>query len=256
LIELPVEFKNLRKLKILNLGYNRFQELPKVICQLENLENLNMEANQLRKITKSIGKLKNLQELNLFANKIEKLPSEFCQLKNLTWLNLALNKLPTLPSNFSNLSNIAFLELWLNKFELIPEVISQLPILKEFYSTIDQEKLNSFLIWAVIRNNILLTDKLIFNGADVNCHYKVVGNHFFTTPLFEARSFDMITLLIAMGADPYLEREIVKHVVTKNGEEIRPTGKFESFLTKKHPSEIKKFIIAYKAANKVMKQYI
>jgi hypothetical protein len=253
--ELPNEIRKLKNLKTLNLSYNKFQKLPTVVCQLENLQSLNLESNDLKKINKSIRNLKNLKELNLFANKIEKLPSELCQLTNLTWLNVALNKLSKLPSNFSNLSNITYLEIWLNKSKSITETIPQLPNLKELNSTIAPDKLNSIFIWAVKCNNILLADKLIVNGADVNYRYQITGNYFFTTPLFEATSFEMLTLLIAMGADPNLEREIVKHVVTKNGEELRPTGKFESFLTKKHPLEIKKFVHAYIATNKIIKQY-
>lgn len=254
LSSLPSEIKNLKKLTSVNLGYNRFTEVPTELLHLTSLEYLNLEANLIKKISNSIGNLSQLKELNLFANQISELPEEFCNLKNLTRLNLALNQLSNLPKNFSKLENITVLELWLNKFDLIPDVISQLRNLKDLYSAVDPDKLNSTLIWAVIGNNVQLADKLIFNGADVNFQYEECQSREFTTPLFEAKSFDMITLLLTMGADPELKREIVKYVVTKDGEEKRHTGQYETFLTMKHPKELQKFINAYISSSKLMKK--
>lgn len=248
LAELPWEFRNLKKLKNLNLSFNRFAEIPGVVCQLENLETLKVEANQLKKVNSGIGNLKKLKDLNLFANQILELPGEIGSLSHLSRLNLAINQLSSLPASFAKLYNVITLELWLNKFDLIPEVISKLPNLKDLYNVVDPERLNKTLIWAVIGDNTYLADKLIFNGADVNYQQEDCSNHLFTTPLFEAKSFDMITLLLAMGADPDLKREIVKHVHTKDGEEVRSTGKFESFFTKDHPKEVQKFIKAFIAS--------
>ncbi len=245
LSNLPWEFGNLKNLKWLNLGYNKLQEISGVVCQLTNLEFLNFEANLLKKVNLSISNLKLLKELNLFANRIVDLPDEIGSLSHLVRFNLALNQLCDLPASFSKLYNITTLELWLNKFELVPDVISKLPNLTDLYSVVDPEKLNKTLIWSVIGDNVCLVEKLIFYGADVNFEHEEIENHFFTTPLFEAKSIDMINLLLSKGADPNLKREIVKHVASKNGEERRPTGKFETFLTKKHPKEIQKFIKSY-----------
>jgi len=246
---LPSELKNLENLKSLDLGYNNLQDFPECICHLNNLEYLNLEANNLKKIHSSIGKLRQLKELNLFANRIISLPENFGSLNSLTILNLALNQLSSLPYSFKKLINISSLELWLNKFDSIPDIISELPNLKDLISAEDPEKLNKTLIWAVIGNNILLADKLIFYGANVNYQYNECVNQLFTTPLFEAKSLDMMYLLLNMGANPYLKREIIKHVVTKNGEEERPTGEFESFLTKNHHKEIQKIIKSYVKTN-------
>ncbi len=169
-------------------------------------------------------------------------------------LNLALNQLSDLPQSFAKLYNISTLELWLNKFDLVPEIISKLPNLKDLNSVVDPDKLNKTLIWSVIGDNIDLVEKLIFYGADVNIEQEEIENHFFTTPLFEAKSIEMINLLLSKGADPNLKREIIKHVVTKNGEETRPSGKFETFLTKKHPKEIQKFIKAYTSGELLVKK--
>jgi hypothetical protein len=106
------------------------------------------------------------------------------------------------------------------------------------YDSFDAEKLNKALIRAVFANNKVLAEKLIFYGADVNYKLEEFGSHLFTTPLFEAKSLPLVKLLINKGANPYLKREIVKTVLTKNGEEVRSTGRFETFLTKNHAKEI------------------
>jgi ankyrin repeat protein len=156
---------------------------------------------------------------------------------------MALNQLSKLPNEFENLADITELELWLNKFELIPKVVSKLPKLKDLYNSFDTDKLNKTLIMAVFSDNIPLTEKLIFHGADVNFKSKEFRSQLFTTPLFEVKSIEMINLLLKNGADPNLKREVIKYVSSKNGnEEIRKTGKFETFLTIRHPEKIEKHI--------------
>jgi hypothetical protein len=240
---LPTEIKDLKKLKVLDLGYNAFTEMPEFVYQLDQLRVLNFEANNLKKISSSIGNLQELTDLNLFANQITELPQEIGNLKKLIKLNLAVNQLKNLPSTFEGLTNIEVLELWLNKFDLIPKVISSLPKLTDLYNSFDTEKLNKALIKAIFANNYMLTEKLIFYGADVNYKLEGFGSQLFTTPLFEAKSLGMVKLLLSKGANPYLKREIIKIVMTKEGgEQIRSTGKFETFLTRKNPPEIEKYL--------------
>lgn len=241
--KLPKELAKLTNLRSLNLGYNLFASLPDVLVHLKQLEVLNLEANKIKTLPASLGSLTNLKILNLFANQIATLPVEFCSLSNLANLNMALNKLSKLPSNFDSLQNIAELELWLNKFELIPDVVSKLPKLGDFYNSFDTDKLNKALIMAVFSNNVQLAEKLIFHGVDVN--YKLNGfrSQLFTTPLFEVKSPEMVDLLLKNGADPNLRREVIKYVFSKNGsEEIRKTGKFETFLTLRFPEKLEKYI--------------
>lgn len=241
--KLPKELAKISNLRSLNLGYNLFTSLPDVVVHLRQLEILNFEANRIKTIPASLGNLSNLKSLNLFANQISVLPQEFCMLGNLRNLNMALNQLSKLPANFDNLQNVAELELWLNKFELIPDVVSKLPKLGDLYNSFDTDKLNKALIRAVFSNNLQLAEKLIFHGADVN--YKLNGfrSQLFTTPLFEVKSPEMIDLLLKNGADPNLKRELIKYVFSKNGnEEIRKTGKFETFLNVRFPEKLEKYI--------------
>jgi Leucine-rich repeat (LRR) protein len=170
------------------------------------------------------------------------LPDDIGSLKNLKRLNLAVNQLNKLPDSFGKLENIEILELWLNKFELIPKIISTLPKLHDLYDSFDTEKLNKTLIRAVFANNKVLAEKLIFYGADVNYKLQGFGSHLFTTPLFEAKTLILVKFLLSKGANPYLKRELVKTVLTKDGEEIRSTGRFETFLSKNHTREIAEYL--------------
>ena len=241
--KLPKDLNKMTNLRSLNLGYNLFTNMPEVIFHFRQLEILNMEANLIKHIPSAIGNLTNLASLNLFANQISVLPQEFCSLSKLERLNMALNQLSKLSASFENLSNIVELELWLNKFELIPDVVSKLPKLQDLYNSFDTEKLNKALIMAVFSNNLQLAGKLIFHGADVNFKLKGFRSQLFTTPLFEVKSSEMIDLLLKNGADPNLKREVIKYVFSKNGkEEIRKTGKFETFLTIRHSEKVEKHI--------------
>lgn len=235
---LPKELGDLKKLRVLDLGYNHFTEIPGCIFNLEFLEMLNLEANHITKLPKEIGHLRELLDFNMFANQITEIPLEIGALTKLVRLNMAVNQINKLPETFTKLENIAVLELWLNKFDLIPKVISTLPNLHDFYDSFNIEKLNKTLIHAVFADNLELTEKLIFYGADVNYKLQGFGSQLFTTPLFEAKSIEMIELLLKKGANPYVKRELIKTVLTKDGEEIRPSGKFETFLTMKHPAKI------------------
>jgi hypothetical protein len=242
LTKLPKEFTKLKNLKVLDLGYNRFAEIPHGIFKLDQLEILNLEANMLKKVPSEISHLKELRDINFFANQITELPKEIVTLKKIARMNLAVNQIHKLPESFETLTHIEVLELWLNKFDLIPKAISQLPKLHDLYDSFDSDKINRALINAVFADNYYLVNKLIFNGADVNYKLEGFGSQLFTTPLFEARSAEMVKLLLSKGANPHLKREIIKTVLTKNGEEIKSTGKFETFLTKKQLPEIENYL--------------
>ncbi|MGC8823570.1 MAG: leucine-rich repeat domain-containing protein [Bacteroidales bacterium] len=254
LSDLPEELSRLKKLRELHLGFNRFKNIPKIVYRLHSLEVLTLEANEVQKVDDDICHLQQLKDLNLMANQISELPANFGQLKNLIRLNLAINQLSQLPASFAELENLTTLELWMNTFDELPEVVKKLPKLTNPQTVLDPEQLNKTLIWAVIGDNVPLADKLIARGADVNYKDRSDESNIFTTPLFEAKSISMITLLLTMGADPFLEREIIKRVKTRTGEVVKMTGKFESFITMKHPKEIEKYKQAYLKTLKMMEK--
>ena len=66
---------NLSSLKILNLSWNNFTELPEWIGELKSLEELNLWGNKLESLPESINALSSLKVLKLNYNKYnEKLP--------------------------------------------------------------------------------------------------------------------------------------------------------------------------------------
>jgi len=242
LSELPWEFANLKKLKIINLCHNKFVDVPGVICHLPSIEVLNMESNSIKKITPVIAQLESLIELNFSFNHLNELPEEIGHLKHLVRLNLAANNISQLPSSMHKLYNLVELKLWKNNITELPDFIKELPNLKIVELETDIGKINQQLIAASINDDMLKAELLITMGADVNHKWLNFGNLPFTTPLFEARSIEMIQLLLKHGANPNLKRELPKPTSIKVWESEKNSSGFETFLTKKHPVEIAKFI--------------
>jgi hypothetical protein len=240
--ELPWEFAHLKKLRVLDLGFNKFYDVMGVICQLPELEELNLEGNQIKKLSPVIANLINLKELNLFFTHLNELPSEIGSLRHLTKLDLSANSLSSLPSSFSKLYNLVEIELWMNNFEHLPEVINSLPNLKKVEFTYDMHKLNQKLIVAAMCDHVLLAETLLDKGADVNYKVADFDEFSFTAPLFEARSLDMVKLLISKGADLNMTREITRAAKFLFWNTSKTTTKTESFLTKRHDPEIAKYL--------------
>jgi hypothetical protein len=237
---LPWEFSSLKKLKVINLDHNKFQDVPGVICQMSQLEKLSMEANQIKKVSHVIANMVSLNELNLSFNSIFELPNEFCSLKHLVKLNLAANSLSELPKAFSKLYNLAELDLSMNKFDIDPEILKELPNLKVINFNQDLNKINEQLVVASSVDNLSLALRLISLGADVNYKYLGFGIHSLTTPLFEAQSIEMVKLLLNNNADPNISREIIKTSSIKVWESDK--AEQETFLTKKHTPEVTKYL--------------
>lgn len=242
LSELPWEFGHLKKLKVINLGHNKFADLPGVICQLPQVEVLNMESNSIKKISPVIANLESLIELNFSFNQIAELPEEIGHLKHLVRLNLAANNLSRFPSTMYRLYSLIELKLWKNNITEVPAFVKDLPNLKVLELETDTGKINQQLVAASIHDDVQKAEKLITMGADVNHKWLNYGNLPFTTPLFEAHSIGMIQLLLKNGADPNIKREIPKTSSIKVWESEKATGEYETFLTKKHPLEISKFL--------------
>jgi len=242
--EIPWEFAHLKKVKTINIGHNKFVDLPGVICQLPQVEVLNMESNSVKKISPVIANLEGLIELNFSFNQITELPEEIGHLKHLVRLNLAANNISELPSSMHRLYSLAELKLWKNKITEVPDFIKSLPNLKVIELETDTGKINQQLIAASINDDTQKAERLIAMGADVNHKWVNYGNLPFTSPLFEAHSIEMIQLLLKNGADPNIKRETTtaKTSSIKVWESEKASSGFETFLTKKHPIEIAKFL--------------
>jgi hypothetical protein len=235
LAELPWEFAQLKKITNINLGHNKFTDIPGMICKHTQIESLNFEANYIKKLTPVIANLSSLKYFNLSFNLISDLPSDFGHLSHLVYLNIACNNLSSLPSSFIKLYNLAELKIWKNQFNETPDFLKEMPNLKKVDLVIDETKINNQFIQAVIYGDVALTEKYLALGADINYRWSNYNNYSFTNALFEAKSVEMVKLLLNRGSDITLKRE---KIATNNDKPVE----FETFLTKKHSPDVLKYL--------------
>lgn len=113
------------------------------------------------------------------------------------------------------------------------------------------EALSVRLLEAVASDNRILVAELIDQGADVNFQERGSAATYFAgrefrTPLFEAITPDMASLLLSRGADPCVKREIRDDVGLSDFKFV-PTGEYESFLTMRHAPEMAAFVRSLKS---------
>ncbi|GAB4286415.1 MAG: hypothetical protein Kow0068_12000 [Marinilabiliales bacterium] len=240
--KIPEFISKLKYLEELYLGGNSISEIPENITELKNLKKLYIPNNKLDNLPEFIGNLEHLEELVLSGNKITKLPDSIGKLKNLKKLDLFLNKLIKLPDSFIQLTNLEELNLWNNEFDEIPEITSKMPSLKNIDININQKQLNKMLIEAVRDDDVSTCEHYIKMGADVNYKCEDSPGYNLTTPLFEAKSVDMIKLLLDNNADVNIKREKRGEVSIKVWESDKSSGETETFLSKAHKPEIKEYL--------------
>lgn len=122
---LPQELALFKNLKILHLGYNRFETIPDSVFDLKNLIKLDMFCNQIqiKCIPKEISQLTKLEILELDGNAIEKLPDSIGELKNLKRLNLGANLISQLPNSIGQLENLEYLDVIFNRLSSLPKTM-------------------------------------------------------------------------------------------------------------------------------------
>ncbi|MFH2095139.1 MAG: leucine-rich repeat domain-containing protein [Bacteroidota bacterium] len=266
LTSLPDEMIYLKNLKVLDLSKNEFTAFPKIIFKLQDLEELylggnhiadvpedivglkklrilDLHNNKIKSLPLRVGEMEALEELNIGANGIESLPESLGKLVNLKKLCIWSNKLFGLPHELGRLIKLEELNLWGNNLSDIPEEIKRLPRLKDVELKLSQARMNEVLIQAVMADNVAMAKNLIETGANVNYKQSPCQDYEFTTPLFEAKSIAMIDMLLAAHADVNLKREKTGKLSIKVWEtDDKHTGKYETFLTKQHPSEIARYV--------------
>ena len=80
-------------LRVLDLSFNRFVELPFNIGDLKKLTCLDLSENHLAALPPSVGDLKSLTRINLKNNEVSDLPQDMtCVLKKLKEFNITSNR--------------------------------------------------------------------------------------------------------------------------------------------------------------------
>lgn len=123
---LPVELKQLKKLKIIFASNNHFETLPEVLGQCESLEMVGFKANKIKHVPAESLPIK-LRWLILTDNKISTLPDTLGERPRLQKLALAGNQLTQLPANLAQLTNLELVRISANQLTECPDQLLALP---------------------------------------------------------------------------------------------------------------------------------
>lgn len=123
---LPEDFDRLKKLKILFISQNEFEQFPAVLGRCEQLSMVGFKANRIREVAEhSLPPL--LRWLILTDNAIEALPTTIGHCDRLQKLMLAGNQLRSLPEEMKNCRNLELVRLAANPLDLLPDWLLGLP---------------------------------------------------------------------------------------------------------------------------------
>lgn len=123
---LPDDLGRLKKLRILFLSQNLFEELPPVLADCTELTMIGFKSNQIVHVYEKCLPAK-VRWLILTDNKIEKLPDSIGELTRLQKLMLAGNKLTSLPDSMSACRELELIRLSANRLETLPPWLFTLP---------------------------------------------------------------------------------------------------------------------------------
>jgi len=126
LSEIPSNFHELKKLKIVFFSENKFTQFPDVLSKCENLTMIGFKSNQIQTISETAFP-KSLRWLILTNNQIEKLPNSIGDCKDLKKVALAGNKLIGLPNEMAQCQNIELLRISANHIADLPEWLFSMP---------------------------------------------------------------------------------------------------------------------------------
>lgn len=166
LSNLPENFSNLTKLRILFCSDNLFQELPEVLGDCPKLSMVGFKSNQIGRVSAKALPI-NLRWLILTNNQIETLPDEIGACVQLQKLMLAGNRLQKLPVSLLNCQRLELLRISANQLNQFPFQLLALPRLtwlafsgNPFCTEIETQVLENLAIsqigWADLKLNHLL----------------------------------------------------------------------------------------------------
>lgn len=136
LSNLPAELQGLKKLQLLALDFNCFEELPAAVCRLPQLSILYLGNNRLCHLPRELRELKELSTLWLETNCFTVFPKVVCELSNLKTLHLGYNQIQSLPQELSTLEELRSIWLAGNQLSEFPPVLLEMQLL----ATIDVDR--------------------------------------------------------------------------------------------------------------------
>ena len=166
LSELPDDFAQLTKLRILFCSDNNFTELPEVLGRCPELSMIGFKANRIRTIPAKSLPAK-LRWLTLTDNAIETLPETIGACTQLQKLLLAGNQLQSLPETLSNCKQLALLRIAANQLDHLPAWLLSLPHLSwlaysgnPFSAALERQKLTTTPIAEIAWQRLALEQTL------------------------------------------------------------------------------------------------
>ena len=123
---LPDDFDRLKKLRIIFLSENDFEEVPAVLAKCTSLTMIGFKANKISSFAENVLP-RSTRWLILTDNKIEKIPDSIGDLKQLQKCMFAGNKITTLPDSMQACTNLELLRISANEIEVLPSWLFTLP---------------------------------------------------------------------------------------------------------------------------------
>ncbi|KAM6926938.1 leucine-rich repeat-containing protein 10 [Lycodopsis pacificus] len=142
LSSLPAELQGLKKLQLLALDFNCFEELPEAVCRLPQLSILYLGNNKLYSLPRELRELKELNTLWLETNCFTVFPQVVCELPNLKTLHLGYNQIESLPTELRGLEELRSIWLAGNQLAAFPPVLLEMHFLAVI--DVDRNKIRYF----------------------------------------------------------------------------------------------------------------
>ncbi len=133
LTDLPTSFAKAKPwLTELQLGFNPFAKVPKVLFELTNLEELGLLGTELVDIPDDILKLTKLRRLDLGnGKKMQRIPDSVCAHDQIRVLRIGNGSIKLVPAAIAGMKSLEVLELQsASKISKLPDEIATLPNLK------------------------------------------------------------------------------------------------------------------------------
>jgi Leucine-rich repeat (LRR) protein len=124
--------------KLLDLSYNKIEQLEDTVAELKFLKKLDLSSNQLETLPDSFSALQNLEVLNLANNQLDIFPIVLTKLPKLRTLNLKGNSINLLPPEIANLQELNLLEVGFNRLNSLPPELAKIKSLKALICTNNQ----------------------------------------------------------------------------------------------------------------------